>query len=123
MEKSIGSNSGVMDYCGNQAIRRNAPDQVYLLKKSQMNGAHAELFTFCLYHRVLLPLSKQGQLAPLILRDYYSVNGADLEPKILLAFAQEGYSSSVEVEFKKGNFVVRIECEPLKDRPTCQAIF
>jgi hypothetical protein len=120
--KALVQTPAAMDYCGNQAIRRNAPDQVYLLKKSQMNGAHAELFTFCLYHRVLLPLSKQGQLAPLILRDYYSVNGTDLEPKILLAFAQEGYSSSVEVEFKKGNFVVRIDCEPLKDRPDVQAI-
>jgi hypothetical protein len=48
------------EYCGNRAIRWNAPDEIYLLKKSQMNGAHAELFTFCFYKKVLRPLSKQG---------------------------------------------------------------
>ena len=67
-----------LDYCGNRAIRWNAPDEVYLLKKSQMNGAHAELFSFCFYQRVLRPLSEQGQISPLILRDYQSVNGTDL---------------------------------------------
>ena len=82
-----------------------------------MNGAHAELFTFCLYHRVLLPLSKKAQLAPLIIRDYESVSGTDLEPRILLAFAQEEYYSNIKVEFRKGSFVISIDCGPLHDRP------
>ena len=83
-----------IDYCGVPGYSSESPEEVYLLKKSQMNGARAELFTFCLYERVLRPLSKQGQFVPLILREnyYQSVNGTDLEPHILLAFAQEGSS-------------------------------
>jgi len=109
-------------YCGNQAIRWNAPDEVYLLKKSQMNGAHAELFTFRLYHKTLLPLYRQGELAPLILRDYHSVNGTDLEPRVLVAFAQEGYHSSIKVEFRKGSFVLSVDRQPLHDRPDVEAL-
>jgi hypothetical protein len=106
-----------IDYCGYQAIRWNATDEVYLLKKSQMNGAHAELFSFCLYQKVLLPHSNQGRLAPLILQDYQPVNGTDFEPHILLAFPHEGYHSSIKVEFKKGGFVIGINCTSLQDRP------
>ena len=110
-----------LDYCGNRAIRWNAPDQVYLLKKSQMNGAHAELFSFCFYQNVLRPLFEQGQLAPLILRDYQFVNGTDLEPRILLALAQDEYPSSIKIEFKKGGFVISVDHESLNDRPGVQA--
>jgi hypothetical protein len=111
-----------LDYCGNRAIRWNAPDKVYLLKKSQMNGAHAELFSFCFYQRVLRPLSEQGQIVPLILRDYQSVNGTDLEPHILLAFAHEEHHSSIKVEVKGGSFVISIDCESLRARPDVQAV-
>ena len=103
--------------CGNKSIRWNAPDEIYLLKKSQMNGAHAELFSFCLYQKMLRRLSNQGQLAPLILRDYQFVNGTDFEPHLLFAFAHEGYLSSIKVEFKKGSFVVFIDCASLQNRP------
>jgi hypothetical protein len=106
-----------IDYCGNQSIRWNASDEVYLLKKSQMNGAHAELFSFCLYQKVLRPLSNQSQLAPLILRDYQSVNGTDFQPHILLAFAHEGQGSSIKVEFKRGIFVILVDCTSLQNRP------
>jgi hypothetical protein len=111
-----------IEYCGDRVIRRNAPEAVYLLKKSQMNGAHAELFTFCLYHQVLLPLSKQNQLAPLILRDYQSVNGTVFEPHILLVLAHESHQLSIKVEFKKGSFVISIDPESLHDRPEVEAV-
>jgi hypothetical protein len=87
-----------------------------------MNGAHAELFSFCLYQKVLRALSDQGQLAPLILREYHSVNGTDFEPSIPLAFAQEGYSSSIKVGFKKGSFFISIDSTSLQDRPDIEAI-
>jgi hypothetical protein len=119
--KALVQTPAAVDYCANRAIRWNAPDEVYLLKKSQMNGAHAELFSFCFYERVLRPLSEQGQLVPLILRDYQSVNGTDLEPHILLAFAQAGYHLRIKVEFKKRSFVIRLDCEPLHDRPDVEA--
>jgi hypothetical protein len=112
-----------LDYCGNRAIRWNSPEEVYLLRKSQMNGAHAELFTFCLYERVLLPLSKQSQLAPLFLHDYQSVNGTVLEPYILLTSVHEGHHLSIKVEFKMGSFVISIDLESADDRPEVAAVF
>jgi hypothetical protein len=105
------------DYCGNRAIRWNGVDEVYLLTKTQMNGAHAELFTFCLYERTVLPMAREGQLAPLVLREYQSVNGTDVEPGIVLAFAHEGYRSSIKIVFRKGNFVIAIWSDGLVARP------
>ena len=64
-----------IDFCDNRAIRRNSTNEIYLLKKSQMNGAHAELFTYCLYHNSLNQLHKQGLLPPFTSVSYHSVSG------------------------------------------------
>ena len=110
-------------YCGYEAIRWNAPDDVYLLRKSQMNGAHAELFSFCLFKKVLRPLSDQGGLAPLILRDYQSAIGTDFEPHISMDFAPVGYRVGIEVKFRKGSFIVSVDCTSIQTRPDITAIF
>ena len=34
-------------YCCRRFIRWNSKDEVYLLQTTQMNGTHAELFTYC----------------------------------------------------------------------------
>ncbi len=109
-----------IDYCGYQAIRWNAPDEVYLLKKSQMNGAHAELFSFCLFEKVLRPLSNQGRLAPLILRDYQQAIGTDFEPHI--SMAHEGSRLGIKVEFRKGDFVISVDGTWLQTQPDIAAI-
>ena len=38
-----------LDYCERQSIRWISETQIYLLSKSQMNGSHAELYSYCLY--------------------------------------------------------------------------
>ncbi len=39
----------VYSYCQRRMIRRDSDKQIYLLRKTQMNGRHAELFTYCLF--------------------------------------------------------------------------
>jgi hypothetical protein len=42
----------VMAFCEARAIRFESSEKVYILKRSQLNGEHAELLTFCLYQRL-----------------------------------------------------------------------
>lgn len=37
------------EYCENNYIRKENLNTIYLLKRSQLNGFHADLFTYCLY--------------------------------------------------------------------------
>ena len=110
-------------YCGNQAIRWNNPGEIYLLKKRQMNGAHAELFSFCLFENVLRPLS--DELAPLILSDYNQAIGTDFEPHISMGFTDQGHQGhhmGIEIEFRKGSFVIGVDCTSLQTQPSIMAI-
>ena len=60
-------------YCERRAIRR-VGNIVYLLKKTQMNGAHAELFTYCLFHNDLLPMASDVSFHPLELSRSHLIN-------------------------------------------------
>jgi hypothetical protein len=73
----------VIAYCGEREIRwEHGAKEIYLLKRRQMNGAHAELFTFVLQ----LELDTQSQrLVPLQLAPYQSVTMTDTEPHVALA--------------------------------------
>lgn len=83
-------------YCEQRSIRWYSEDIVYLMKRSQMNGAHAELFTYHLYHSYLSTAEKLGHLAPLKLQEYQWIIGTEDEPHILLIYKL----SSQVVEFK-----------------------
>jgi hypothetical protein len=87
-----------------------------------MNGAHAELFTFCLFEKVLRPLSNQGRLAPLVLRDYQQIKGTDSEPNILMDLPDVGYYLGVRIQFREGYFVISIDCTSLPSQPDIVAL-
>jgi hypothetical protein len=99
-------------YCGQRSIRRNSPQEVYLLSKSQMNGAHVELFTYCLYQRLL---TKQNQLQPLRLSFYFDVSGTDIEPYIVMNLNQQDFSATVRVHFINGHFVISIDTKHVEN--------
>jgi hypothetical protein len=94
----------VIDYCEQREIRKRAGVQeVYLLKKTQMNGAHAELFSYALYHDLATPAAR-AKLAPLRLLDYQSVTMTEIEPYFRLAFEHSKGSATFSVESIGGRF-------------------
>jgi hypothetical protein len=81
----------VIEYCGEREIRwEQGANEIYLLKRRQMNGAHAELFTFVL-HIELDTKSERDLLAPLQLAPYQSVTMTDTEPHVSLVFGSANF--------------------------------
>lgn len=103
-----------IEYCGQRAIRRNSSQQVYLLKKSQMNGAHAELFTYCLYQMLT---ANRDQSKPLRLDYYYEASGVDIEPHIVMTLRKQDFSATVRVFFENSHFEIGIETKFVESHP------
>jgi hypothetical protein len=104
-------------YCNRRLIRRGDNHEVYLLQTTQMNGKHAELFTYCLYENTLANLSKNGYLKPLELLAYQSVPGTDTEPGISLIFSYNNNDLRFEIEFHGGRFLTYIWCDKIESYP------
>jgi hypothetical protein len=111
-----------IEYCGQRAIRFSSGIGVYLLKKSQMNGAHAELFTFCLFQKLRKGIASEGQLAPLILEDYQSVSGTDSEPHVLLVHEHREHRLEFRIRFASNRFVTRIRLNSFDGLPDILAL-
>jgi hypothetical protein len=92
-----------LEYCGNKSIRWISTTAIYLLSKTQMNGSHAELFTYCLYHNSLLKLDKK-LLGPLDLLEYYSAIGTDQEPGVRFRFRRVEHEAYFDVENHGGQY-------------------
>jgi hypothetical protein len=107
----------IIAYCGQQEIRwENNSDEIYLLHKTQMNGAHAELYSYVLF----LELDKGGaqhNLAPLSLQPYQFVSMTETEPHVLLAFDRSGHRVSFAIESGKGQFRVYTRLAELRELP------
>jgi hypothetical protein len=111
-------------YCERRSIRWVSETEIYLLSKSQVNGSHAELYSYCLYHNVLRKLDADGSLKPLKLSHYQSMIGTDGEPYIRLDFVHRDRPLWFWVEFKNGRYLTRInrtalEAFPEIQRPLC----
>ena len=106
-------------YCEKRVIRRNSEREIYLLKKTQLNGAHAELFTYCLFHNKLLPMtSSDDGFHPLELSKHYdSVNGTEDEPGFRFTWSQEEHLLTFNVEWNGCSFIIRIPIRSLQDLP------
>ena len=68
-------------------------------------GAHAELYSYCLYHDVLRKLEEDGPFEPLKLSHYHSVVGTDEEPYIRLDFVHRDRHLWFWVEFRKATSI------------------
>ena len=67
-------------YCGMREIRWESEDEIYLLKKRQMNGAHAELFTYCLFvaEQFREALSDRVNMRYVFATDTYTLPGIEV---------------------------------------------
>ena len=106
-------------YCEKRAIRWYSKNDIYLLKKTQLNGAHAELFTYCLFHNKLLPMASSGDgFHPLKLsKHYYSVNGTEDEPGIWFTWTREEHLLFFDVKWNGCSFIIRIPTSSLQALP------
>jgi hypothetical protein len=109
-----------IEYCRQRLIRWGDNNERYLLQTTQMNGKHAELFTYCLYERTLTILHKNGSLKPLELLAYTSAVGTDIEPGISLLFPNDN-NLRFEIEFHRGKFLIFVLCEDVKTHPLIEA--
>lgn len=105
-----------IEYCGKRAIRLISENEVYLLKKIQMNGEHAELFTYCFFHK-LLKLQDRTSFFPFIIYEYQSVIGTDINPHILLGYEYKECQLHFVIKFLNGCFIINIKLDSLNYFP------
>lgn len=101
------SSDTAISYCHQRMIRRADNGVIYLLSKLQMNGCHAELFTYCLYEEILKPAKDEGRLkslAPLYVDSYT----ADDEPFIYLKASYQGQPLSFYLMFQANQYQIRL---------------
>ena len=97
-----------INYCERRAIRSSAPNHIYLLKRTQRNGTHAELYTYCLYQNTLLPMHAKSELAPLNLENYHDVIGVSIEPSVRLTWSHNLQTISFYIEWNGLSFVTYV---------------
>jgi hypothetical protein len=107
----------IVGYCEQQVMRRvgNA-EELYLLKRKQMNGYHAELFSYAL-HLELADAEAQHNLTPLRLHGYESVYMTELEPYVHLVFDRSKHRVNFFVESSKGQFRIYTSLAGLVELP------
>jgi len=89
-----------MEYCGQNQLRWTWTDDIYLLLRKQMNGRHAELFTYCLFQRLR---RQEGALSCLEL-SYESVMGTYDEPHIALRYQAAGATVVFDVHYAASQY-------------------
>ena len=111
----------VISYCGEQEMRRVGNDEeIYLLRKKQMSGYHAELFSYVL-NLELADAGANHNLSPLRLQTYESVYMSELEPHVLLVFDRSKRRVNFFVESAKGQFRIHTSCAGLEELPEVEA--
>ena len=91
-------------FCESKYIRREGPDIIYLLKRSQMNGYHAELFTYCLHQK----LRRRNNDFTVLKSSYESVTDSYSEPHILLSCKLQDIEVAFKVYYQGGYFRIKI---------------
>jgi hypothetical protein len=107
----------VINYCGQQEFRWEADsNEIYLLRKRQMNGAHAELFSYALYLE-LKPDASRKSLEPLRLDSYTEVTETGYEPCIVMSLTRGVYSINFLLFSSKSQFAIQINQDGLSKLP------
>lgn len=111
---------GVISYCGQQEIRREAfSGKIYLLRKKQMNGNHAELFTYALSLE-LENRSGESELKALGYWYYDQVSVGDVEPSMIFRPTCGGQTLRLQVFSLNNQFVLYFSRGELNKLPQLQ---
>lgn len=107
-----------IEYCWRRAIRQWKENHIYLLRKTQMNGAHAELYTYCLYLNELVQMEHASGLLPLVLNQpYFSSSVIDVQPGVRLSWLNDPETVFFDVEWNGDNFLTFVRLEELSNIP------
>jgi hypothetical protein len=104
-----------MDYCGASMIRRQTPDQIYLLRKQRRSGEHVELYTYHLYCTKLKQLVGQAALDPFTRCEYHYVNTDSEEPYVQIQAKSSAEELTLAISYSQGVFSLRLA--PMAGRP------
>jgi hypothetical protein len=86
-----------------------------------MNGAHAEPFSYALYHELQGSLVS-ARLAPLKLQGYQSVSGTEIEPHVLLSCDLPKCRLRLAIESTNGRFRISVTHAAGENVPQAAAI-
>jgi len=120
--KALVDTPEAIKYCGKRAIRWVSENEIYLLSKTQMNGAHAELFTYCLQCGPLQELIRDGKLFPLSLPQYQTIIGSDERPYIRLLYRKGDIELNFYIESENEGFTLSVEQGYLEDIPRLKSL-
>ena len=120
--KALVGTPKAIEYCESRCVRRVSDTNIYLLKRIQMNGTHAELFTFCLYHNEFVSLATSGDIEPLQLNDYVNVIGTDFEPGIQFKWSQKGRDVDFDVEWWTDHYLIFVNSDSLAELPDVKRV-
>jgi hypothetical protein len=95
--KLLVENPEAIGYCENRLIRWWSAERIFLLKRSQLNGTHADLFTYSLFNGELKSLVEQGDLPPFDGCEYRSVTDTWNDAGIVLVGKREEHRFHLEV--------------------------
>ena len=99
--------------CENRLIRWLSPERIYLLRRTQMNGLHSELFSYDLYHKVIKPRVDRQELPPFGECEYWRVIDIESEPYIKLSTGLADRAITLHVYTTKDDkptYAISIEC-------------
>ncbi|HHD2940696.1 MULTISPECIES: DUF262 domain-containing protein [Enterobacteriaceae] len=92
----------VIEFCEARALRVETNEKVYILKRSQLNGEHAELFTFCLYQKLKHKLQAFNNLNI----TYMTAVGTAYSPYIKLICRQKEGWPEFSIIAERSQFII-----------------
>ncbi len=98
----------ILRYCSRRNIRLHQDGNFYLMRRLQMNGEHAELFTYHLHVGLLSKKHGRGELAPFGAPRYESVIGETEDPRAYLRWAHGGGAIVLDVVHENGVFLLDV---------------
>ena len=105
------SDPKLIDYCERRALREDDRGHLYLLKRVQMNGAHAELFGLALFHRI-----QRGELALKMFQARYEVvNDTYTEPWLELRGRGVSLRARVEYDASCDDFDIAVSTKGINE--------
>jgi hypothetical protein len=112
----------MITYCYQQEIRREqGASEIYLLRRKQMNGDHAELFSYALYQE-LSTMAGCMDVAPIKVDSYESVSKTDFEPCVWLSFTLYGDRVNLALYSSSGSFRLRVMKAELTKTPQVESV-